>query len=84
MAEQKVFAKGLWAKRHDKAPDFVIASLSFKTEDFAQFLKEHTNDKGYVNLQILKSKEHGKFNATLDTFVPKSQTQEAPKEEEVF
>ena len=72
--EEKKFAKGLFAKRNEKAPEFVICGLSVKTDDFIQFLKENTNDKGYVNLQILKSKEKGTLYAVLDTFEPKSNT----------
>ena len=72
--EEKKYAKGLFAKRNEKAPDFVVCSLSFKSDEFIQFLKENTNDKGYVNLQILKSKDKGTMYAVLDTFEPKPST----------
>ena len=49
--EEKKYAKSLFVKRNEKAPEFVVCSLSFKTDDFIQFLKENTNDKGYVNLK---------------------------------
>ena len=42
---EKIYAKGLFVKRNEKAPEFVVCSLSFKTDDFIQFLKENTNDK---------------------------------------
>ena len=71
---EKIYAKGLFAKRNEKAPDFVVCSLSVKTDDFTQFLKENTNEKGYVNLQVLKSKEKGTLYAVLDTFEPKAST----------
>ena len=71
---EKIYAKGLFAKRNEKAPDFVVCSLSFKTDDFIQFLRENTNEKGYVNLQVLKSKEKGTIYAVLDTFEPKGST----------
>ena len=48
---EKNFATGLFVKRNEKAPEFVVCSLSFKTDEFIQFLIENTNDKGYVNLQ---------------------------------
>ena len=69
---EKNYAKGLFVKRNEKAPDFVTCSLSIKTDDFIQFLKENTNEKGYVNLQVLKSKEKGSLYAILDTFTPKT------------
>ena len=77
--EGKKYAKGLFAKRNEKSPDFVVCSLSIKTDDFIQFLEENTNDKGYVNLQVLKSKEKGTMYAVLDTFEPKTNT--TPKQE---
>ena len=69
---EKINVKGLFAKRNEKAPEFVICSLSVKTDDFTQFLKENTNEKGYVNLQVLKSKEKGTLYAEIDTFEPKA------------
>ena len=71
---EKIYAKGLFAKRNEKAPEFVICGLSVKTDDFIQFLKENTNEKGYVNLQVLKSKDKGTLYAVLDTFEPKAST----------
>ena len=71
---EKIYAKGLFAKRNEKAPEFVVCSLSFKADDFTQFLKENTNEKGYVNLQVLKSKDKGTLYAVVDTFEPKAST----------
>ena len=69
---EKIYAKGLFVKRNEKAPEFVVCSLSIKTDEFIQFLRENTNEKGYVNLQVLKSKEKGTLYAVLDTFTPKT------------
>ena len=69
--EEKKYAKGLFAKRKEKAPEFVVCDLSCKTDDFIQFLRENTNDKGYVNMQVLKSRDKGTMYAVLDTFEPK-------------
>ena len=71
---EKIYAKGLFAKRNEKAPEFVICGLSVKTDDFVQFLKENTNEKGYVNLQVLRSKDKGTLYAVVDTFEPKAST----------
>ncbi len=71
---EKIYVKGLFAKRNEKAPGFVICSLSVKTDDFTQFLKENTNEKGYVNLQVLRSKDKGTLYAEIDTFEPKAST----------
>ena len=69
---EKNYAKGLFVKRNEKAPDFVVCNLSIKTDDFIQFLKENTNEKGYVNLQVLRSKEKSTLYAIVDTFTPKT------------
>ena len=69
---EKNYAKGLFVKRNEKAPEFVVCNLSIKTDDFIQFLKENTNEKGYVNMQILKSKDKGTFYANVDNFTPKT------------
>ena len=71
---EKIYPKCLFAKRNEKAPEFVVCNLSFKSDEFIQFLKENTNDKGYVNLQVLKSKEKGTMYSVLDTFEPNTNT----------
>ena len=72
--EEKKYAKGLFAKRNEKAPDFVVCNISIKTDEFDKFVKENTNEKGYVNLQVRKSKEKGTLYAVVDTFEPKAST----------
>ena len=69
---EKNYAQGLFVKRNEKAPEFVICKLSIKTDDFIQFLNKNTNEKGYVNLQVLKSKDKGTLYAVVDTFTPKT------------
>ena len=65
------YVKGMFAKRNEKAPDFVVCSISLKIDEFAKFVKENKNDKGYLNVQVLKSKDKGTLYAVLDTFEPK-------------
>ena len=76
---EKIYPKCLFAKRNEKAPDFVVCYLSFKSDEFIQFLRENTNEKGYVNLQVLKSKVKGTMYSVLDTFEPNANT--APTQE---
>jgi len=80
---EKIYAKGLFAKRNENAPDFVTCSLSIKTDDFIQFLRENTNEKGYVNLQVLKSKDKGTLYAIVDTFTPKTDNVSTEKKKPV-
>ena len=72
--EEKKYAKGLFVKRNEKAPEFVVCNISIKADDFDKFVKENTNEKGYVNLQVLRSKDKGTLYAVVDTFEPKAST----------
>ena len=68
--EDKIFATGIYFKRADNAPDFVIGKLSVQADRFAEFAQQHKNEGGYLNLDIKKSKG-GKFYVELDTWQPK-------------
>ena len=67
MSEIK-FANGLIFKRSEKAPDYVIGSLSIKKSEFIPFLNSEQGD--WVNLSIKLSKA-GKYYIELDTWKPK-------------
>lgn len=69
MADEKVFADGFIFKRNEKAPDFVVGSLSIKIEDSVKFMREHDKN-GWVNLSI-KQARSGNYYMELDTFEPK-------------
>ena len=68
MSDDKVFVDGMIVKRHERAPDFVIANLSLKCKELVEFMRNHHKD-GWCNIQIKQSKG-GKYYAELDTFVP--------------
>lgn len=68
MAENKIFADGFIVKRKDSAPEFVVASVSIKVEDFGKFVKEH-QDNGWLNMDIKRSQQ-GKLYAELNTWKP--------------
>lgn len=53
----KKFIRGLFTSRRDNAPSFVLASLSFKTEQFIEWLKENTNASGYCNIDVLQGQD---------------------------
>lgn len=74
---EKIFADGFIFKRNEKAPDFVVGSISIKIEDAVAFLRKHDKN-GWVNLQV-KNSQGGKYYMELDTFEPKQSQQ--PKEE---
>ena len=69
MANEKTYAKGLFAEK--KTTTFgEITKVSFKADDFIQFLNEHKNEKGYVNVDILNAKEEGKLYGVLNDYKP--------------
>ena len=72
--KEKIFVDGMIIKRKQGAPSFVKCSLSFKMVDFIAFARKHQND-GWINVDIKMSKGN-KLYAELDTWKPKSQTDE--------
>lgn len=63
-----IFIKGLYInKKSDKTPYFIKLRLSVKSKEFVGFLKEYTNESGYVNFDLVKSKD-GKLYFKLNTW----------------
>lgn len=76
MAEKKL-AEGFYFDRpREGAPDFVKGKLSVKAEQAIPFIEANKNEKGYINLDLLVSKE-GKLYLSLNDWKP-----EAKKEAE--
>ncbi len=73
MAEEKKFAKGLFFKK--RTLDFGdIIAMSVKADDFIEFIKQNTNEKGYCNIDIFPQKpgstSTNSHYAALNTWVP--------------
>jgi len=64
----KIFVDGLIVKRNEKAPEFVVCSLSAKVDELVAFLQQHESN-GWVNIQVKVAKS-GKYYAELDTWKP--------------
>ena len=62
------FPNGLIVKRNEQAPEFVICGLSFKTEEFIQWLREN-DENGWVNVKVNRSRQ-GKIYAQKDDWKP--------------
>jgi len=75
--QERTFADGFIFKRNEKAPDFVIGSISVKVDEAITFLKNNEK-KGWVNLQVKKGRSGNPY-IELDTFEPKGKAK--PKEE---
>lgn len=74
MSNEIEFAKGLYFNPpHERAPDFVLGSLSIRPDDFSSWLSEQVpNERGYVRIAIKRSRD-GKVYAALDTWQPDGQ-----------
>lgn len=59
---------GIFAKRHEKAPEFVICSLSIRKKQFIEYMQSMGGDD-WLNLQVLRSKQ-GKIYVKVDTWEP--------------
>lgn len=69
MNEQKEFPSGIrFTDPHPKAPAFIMGKVSFKVDEFCQYLHEKA-DNGWVNL-ILKESQKGVKYFELDTWKP--------------
>ena len=64
----KQFVNGLIVKRNDKAPDFVLCSLSMKVDELIQFLQANNNG-GWVNVDCKRGKS-GKLYAEVNSWKP--------------
>jgi len=72
------FVDGLFVKRHEKAPPFVVCNLGFKVDDFVEYAKANKKADGYINVKILTNKNSEGMHAELDTYVLGEQKQPDP------
>ena len=60
-AKEKIFANG-----------GSVLNIGIKAEDLTQFIEAHTNERGYLNVNIIKRNEVGQYGDThsisLDTW----------------
>ncbi len=74
---EKRFPEGIYFNLpREGAPNFVFGSISMKHSVFMDWLNgEEPNNKGYVNLDILLSKETGKPYLVVNDFKPGQKTE---------
>jgi hypothetical protein len=79
--EDKKFTDGLIVKRAENAPEFVIANLSIKVDEFTKWLTANQSN-GWVNVNLLMGKS-GKPYGVLDTWKPKEEAPQPSISEEI-
>lgn len=81
--QETIFADGLFFELPvANAPSFVKGKLSIEVKKFVQFLNDHQNKGGYVNIDLKESKGQ-KGYAQLNTWKPTDKQYKAPKTNEV-
>jgi hypothetical protein len=81
MEKQEIeFVDGLIVKApHERAPDYVKASISIKVEDLGKWLRaKYKAGDQWVNLDVRESKG-GRWYAAVSTFKPKAEQPEPKK-----
>lgn len=66
--QEPIYANGFIGKRFENDPDFLVTRLSISRDDAIAFIEKHANAEGWVNLEIKKGRDAGKFNITLNTY----------------
>jgi hypothetical protein len=69
--EEIKFVEGLFVNEKKNAPDFVNAKISINAK-FIEWYEANKNEKGYVNIDILTSRE-GKMYAKHNDWKPDGQ-----------
>lgn len=68
---EKIFPEGIRIdKPKEGSPDFVRGRIGIEVEKLIPFLEKHKNDKGWVNLDILTSREKGTLYLQLNNWKP--------------
>ena len=77
--EEMEFVDGLIVKPpHERAPDFVKASISIKVEDLGVWLRaKHKAGEQWVNIDVKEAKS-GKWYAAVSTYKPKEKGEAKP------
>ena len=71
MSESKIWAEGFYFDRRENAPDFVIGRIGVDVKRFVAWLeKQPVSERGYLNINVTRSKDGTKYTASLDTWQP--------------
>lgn len=82
MSDEIQFVKGLLVKApHERAPDFVKASISIKVAELQEWLSTQPGE--WVNIDVKESRG-GKWFAAVNTFKPKADAPKPKKEQPPF
>lgn len=69
MANEKVYAQGLFAK-NKTAPFGEYVTMSFKVDEFIAWMQEHQNENGWINVDLMAKRDNSGYYGVLDDFQP--------------
>lgn len=76
-----IFAEGfIFEKPREGSPDFVKGRLGIVVKEAIKFLQKYENERGFVNLDLKKSKDGQTLYLELNTWKP-NQPEQKVKEE---
>lgn len=73
--EDKKFLKGLFVKKREGSPDFVLGQISIKREELITELQSMSEE--WLNLDILKEKEGNGIYSKLNTWKPENKEEKS-------
>lgn len=83
MSEQKIYVPKANAKKHIFQNGGSVIKIGFKSDALIDFVRQHTNDRGYINFVIAERREVGNYGethtVTLDTYKPKAASEPGTK-----
>lgn len=86
MSEENKFAKGIFFdKPREGAPEFVRGRLSIKKADAIAYLSQlETSEAGFINFDLLKSKDGTKLYFQLNDWKPEKKSEDIKPEDIPF
>lgn len=75
MSEAPKFIDGLFIVDTSNAPEFIKGKLSINVAKFVAYVQANQNEKGYVNIDILESRDSGRLYAKLNDWKPNGEQQ---------
>lgn len=82
----KVYARGLQVTEKVFTNGGSKQRMGVNVERFVAFLNEHKNERGYVNLEIVRKRvtdEYGTHYVALDDWTPNQQSKPQPSEQQM-
>lgn len=88
MNNEIIYVDGLYSNEvSDKAPEFILGSLSIEPMKLATWLQANQklqNEKGYIKLVVKRSKSTGKRYVSVDTWKKSEDPRPTPPPQEQY